>query len=214
MTSNLTKQMQSAQIASDSDDDIPDLVEGDAVDAAGTGGDVDTSATMGDDTPQGRAERKARKSLAKLGLKKVEGINRVTMRRPKGQFIVIANAEVYKSPHSDCYVVFGEAKAAEDPTGGFAGMAGGVPGGVGGGMGAASQFAAQEQLEALAKSASGAKKPPPKEIEEEEGEVDETGIDPADIETVMSEVPCSRAKAVKALKDEGGDIINAIMTAS
>lgn len=31
-----------------------------------------------------RNEKKARKALSKLGLKKVEGINRVTMRRPKG----------------------------------------------------------------------------------------------------------------------------------
>lgn len=31
-----------------------------------------------------RGEKKARKALSKLGLKRVEGINRVTMRRPKG----------------------------------------------------------------------------------------------------------------------------------
>jgi nascent polypeptide-associated complex subunit alpha len=33
---------------------------------------------------QSRAERKARKALLGLGLKKVPGINRVTLRRPKG----------------------------------------------------------------------------------------------------------------------------------
>jgi NAC domain len=32
---------------------------------------------------QSRGEKKARKALAKLGLKKVEGITRVTLRRPK-----------------------------------------------------------------------------------------------------------------------------------
>lgn len=31
-----------------------------------------------------RGEKKARKALSKLGLKRIEGINRVTMRRPKG----------------------------------------------------------------------------------------------------------------------------------
>ena len=31
-----------------------------------------------------RSEKKARKSLSKLGLVKVQGINRVTFRRPKG----------------------------------------------------------------------------------------------------------------------------------
>lgn len=44
---------------------------------------------------------------------------------------------------------------------------------------------------------------------EEEGEVDETGVDPKDIELVMAQVNCSRAKAVRALKESGGDLINA-----
>ncbi|MER6496710.1 ubiquitin-like domain-containing protein [Streptomyces griseorubiginosus] len=44
--------------------------------------------------------------------------------------------------------------------------------------------------------------------------VDETGVDPKDIELVMAQVGCSRAKAVRALKASGGDLINAIMAAS
>ncbi|MGI5414004.1 ubiquitin-like domain-containing protein [Streptomyces chartreusis] len=47
-----------------------------------------------------------------------------------------------------------------------------------------------------------------------EDTVDETGIDPKDIELVMAQVNCSRAKAVRALKESGGDLINAIMAAS
>ncbi|ELU39800.1 UBA domain-containing protein [Rhizoctonia solani AG-1 IA] len=46
---------------------------------------------------------------------------------------------------------------------------------------------------------------------EEEEEVDETGVDPKDIELVIQQVGCSRAKAVKVLKESGGDLINAIM---
>jgi nascent polypeptide-associated complex subunit alpha len=38
---------------------------------------------LGDDSLQSRGERKARKALSKLGLKKVPGISRVTMRRSK-----------------------------------------------------------------------------------------------------------------------------------
>jgi len=34
-------------------------------------------------TVHSRNEKKARKSIAKLGLKKIEGITRVTLRRPK-----------------------------------------------------------------------------------------------------------------------------------
>ncbi len=36
------------------------------------------------DRVQSRAERKSRKALQGLGLKKVEGIQRVTMKRPRG----------------------------------------------------------------------------------------------------------------------------------
>ena len=50
---------------------------------------------------------------------------------------------------------------------------------------------------------------PELEAAEEEGEVDETGLDPKEIELVIAQVNCSRAKAVKALKENGGDIINA-----
>jgi nascent polypeptide-associated complex subunit alpha len=57
---------------------------------------------------QSRSERKARKALISLGLKRVPGINRVTLRRPKNVLFVLANPDVYKSPNSDCYIVFGE----------------------------------------------------------------------------------------------------------
>ena len=44
---------------------------------------------------------------------------------------------------------------------------------------------------------------------ENDGPVDETGMDPKDIELVMYQVNCSRTKAVRALKENGGDLINA-----
>jgi nascent polypeptide-associated complex subunit alpha len=79
------------------------------------------------DKIQSRSERKARKALLGLGLKKVSGITRVTLRRPKGVrrvflldacdlmkfeqiLFVIATPDVYKSQNSDTYIVFGEAK--------------------------------------------------------------------------------------------------------
>lgn len=62
-----------------------------------------------------RGERKARKLLEGLGLKKVPGIQRVTVRRPKNVLLVVANPEVFKCPGTDCYIVFGEAKV-EDPS--------------------------------------------------------------------------------------------------
>jgi len=62
------------------------------------------------DKVQSRSERKARKALLSLGLKKVPGITRVTLRRPKNVLFVLSSPDVYKSPNSDCYIVFGEAK--------------------------------------------------------------------------------------------------------
>jgi nascent polypeptide-associated complex subunit alpha len=48
--------------------------------------------------------------------------------------------------------------------------------------------------------------------EDEDGPIDETGVDPKEIELVMAQVNCSRAKAVRVLKENGGDLINASMS--
>ena len=50
---------------------------------------------------------------------------------------------------------------------------------------------------------------PDLEAPEDDGPVDETGVDPKDIDLVMQQVNCTRAKAVKVLKESGGDLINA-----
>ena len=49
------------------------------------------------------------------------------------------------------------------------------------------------------------------EEEDEDDEVDETGVEAKDIELVMTQANVSRGKAVKALKNNGNDIVNAIM---
>lgn len=59
---------------------------------------------------QSRSEKKARKAMMKLGLKSFPGITRVTIRKSKNILFVIAKPDVYKSPASDTYIVFGEAK--------------------------------------------------------------------------------------------------------
>ncbi len=46
---------------------------------------------------------------------------------------------------------------------------------------------------------------------EPEGEIDETGVEPKDIELVMTQANVSRSKAVSALKNAEGDIVSAIM---
>ena len=50
--------------------------------------------------------------------------------------------------------------------------------------------------------------------EEDDENVDETGVDSKDIELVMAQVGCSKGKAVKALKENNSDLVNAIMALS
>lgn len=45
-------------------------------------------------------------------------------------------------------------------------------------------------------------------------QVDETGVEVKDIELVMSQANVSRAKAVRALKNNSNDIVNAIMVSA
>ncbi|PPR03938.1 hypothetical protein CVT26_001143 [Gymnopilus dilepis] len=156
---------------------------------------------------QSRSERKARKALLGLGLKKVPGITRVTLRRPKNVLFVIASPDVYKSSNSDCYIVFGEAKIEDMNSQAQMSAAQQLASGAGGG-------AAQTLEQSGAGGDDDDDDIPDLEAPEEEGPVDETGVDPKDIDLVMQQVNCSRAKAVRVLKESGGDLINASMLIS
>lgn len=51
-------------------------------------------------------------AMSKLGLRQVTGVTRVTIRKSKNILFVITKPDVYKSPASDTYIVFGEAKVS------------------------------------------------------------------------------------------------------
>lgn len=159
------------------------------------------------DKIQSRSERKARKALLGLGLKKISGITRVTLRRPKNLLFVIASPDVFKSQNSDTYIVFGEAKMEDMNAQGHLNASQQLAG-----SGAASTTALDPS-----RTGKGNENPddvPELEAPEDDDPVDETGVDPKDIELVMAQVNCSRAKAVRVLKENSGDLINAIMAAS
>lgn len=59
---------------------------------------------------QNRNEKKARKAVQKLGMKAVPSIVRVTVKKSKNILFVISKPDVHKSPSSNTYVIFGEAK--------------------------------------------------------------------------------------------------------
>lgn len=161
-------------------------------------------------------ELKARKAVSKLGLVPVTGINRVVMRRARNQLVVLANAEVYKSPVSDTYVIFGEPKT-EAP--GFPNIQTISP------EEAANRQALEQRLQAsgaggedkpssadAAPSADSAAAAGGEAAEAEAGEQAAEGLQQSDIDVVMSQAKCSRDRAIKALREQNGEIVNAIMS--
>jgi nascent polypeptide-associated complex subunit alpha len=142
---------------------------------------------------QNRNEKKARKAMQKLGMRPVPGILRVTVKKSKNVLFVINKPDVFKSPTVDTYVVFGEAKSED--------------------LSSASQAAAAKQFRQPQEMAAAAAAPVmPAVVEEADEEVDEEGVEAKDIDLVMSQAGCSRAKAVKALKENDGDLVNSIMS--
>ena len=103
---------------------------------------------------------------------------------------VITKPDVFKSPTSDTYVIFGEAKIED--------------------LSSQLQTQAAEQFKAPNIS-NVISKPEPSTVAQDDEDVDETGVEPKDIELVMTQAGVSRAKAVKALKAADGDIVTAIM---
>ncbi|KAG8513974.1 Nascent polypeptide-associated complex subunit alpha, muscle-specific form, partial [Galemys pyrenaicus] len=126
---------------------------------------------------QSRSEKKARKAMSKLGLRQVTGVTRVTIRKSKNILFVITKPDVYKSPASDTYIVFGEAKIED--------------------LSQQAQLAAAEKFKVQGEAVSNIQEntqTPTVQEESEEEEVDETGVEVKDIELVMSQANVSRAK--------------------
>ncbi|KAK4054583.1 GAL4 enhancer protein [Microbotryomycetes sp. JL201] len=163
------------------------------------------------DTVEGsrsRGETKSRKALSKLGLKQVDGVTRVVMRRPRGQLVVIAQPEVYKSPISDCYVVFGEARTDDNAAQNHFLQAHAMA------QAEMERQAREAEAKGEGETSGAAEKAKADEADDEDGEEDSTGVEEDDIQVVMQQAKCSRAKAIKALKTTGGDIVQAILDAN
>ena len=189
----------------DDDDDLSDDDEEETGDAAAGSG----------KSKQSRSEKKSRKAMQKLGMKPLPGVQRVTIKKSKNILFVISKPDVFKSPNSDTYIIFGEAKIED--------------------LSAQAQASAAEQFKApdaaaLAKALAGAQggaaaalagaaggaapsSSAGKEAaaDDDDEEVDETGVEAKDIELVMTQAGVSRSKAVRALKAADGDIVSAIM---
>ncbi|XP_072426176.1 uncharacterized protein [Chiloscyllium punctatum] len=185
---------------SDSDDSVPELEEpvvpvpiagqeqSQLAQAVGIGDEPVSKAK------QSRSEKKARKAMSKLGLRQVHGVTRITIRKSKNILFVITKPDVFKSPVSDIYIVFGEAKIED--------------------LSQQAHKAAAEKFKVPIEHATLVPETTPTltiKEESEEEELDETGLEARDIELVMAQANVSRGKAVRALRHNKNDIVNAIM---
>jgi len=179
---------------SDDEDDIPQLEDVEpnqepniASEFAGAGTDPVSRAK------QSRSEKKARKAMAKLNLKTVSGVTRVTIRKSKNILFVINKPDVFRSPAGDTHIVFGEAKIED--------------------LSQQAQVQAAEKFKAPEPTTTAAelKEEIPSADEDDDEEADGEGIEEKDIDLVMQQANVSKKKAIKALKKMDNDIVNAIM---
>merc|ERR1712192_259905 len=170
------------------DEDMPEMEEGEG-EAGGKG-------------KQSRSEKKSRKAMAKLGMKPVPGIIRVTVKKSKNILFVIKDPDVFKTssdnPKSPAtYIVFGKAEIED--------------------LSAQATSAAVEQFKAPGAGLDVGVDDAPK-IEavegDDDGDEDAGDLDENDIELVVKQAGVTKAKAIKALKSNDNDVVNAIMALS
>ena len=145
--------------------------------------------------PSGKAEKKVRKALSKLGMTKIEGVNRVTMKQKDSYILYVKEPEVFcSSQNQNSYIVFGELTFEDSE-----------------------RKLAQETIAELKKegeklkTVTEKKEEPKVEVVQEGEELSEEGLEKDAIETVMNEGKCSRQAAIKALRAHNGDPVEALL---
>merc|ERR1711965_307358 len=169
------------------DEDMPEMEEGDG-ESGGKG-------------KQSRSEKKSRKAMAKLGMKPVAGIIRVTVKKSKNILFVIKEPDVFKTSSDNpkapaTYVVFGKAEIED--------------------LSAQATSAAVEQFKAPGAGLDVGGDEPKAVIDDadDDGDEDAGDLDENDIELVVKQAGVLKAKAIKALKQNDNDVVNAIMALS
>ena len=145
--------------------------------------------------PSGKAEKKVRKALSKLGMTKVEGVNRVTMKQKDNYILYVKDPEVFCSAqNANSYIIFGELtfddhekKLTQDT------------------------IAELKKEGEKLKTVNEKKEEPKVEVVPEGEELNEEGLEKEAIETVMNEGKCSRAATIKALRAHNGDPVEALL---
>ena len=149
-----------------------------------------------------RGEKKARKTLTKLGMKQFAGITRVTIKKRDGFIFMINDPEVLISgDDGNQFVCFGELKY-DDPNQRLQ-------------QAEAQKMAAAQAAAAQSSPAAGrAPEEDKKAAASNEAAEDEAGITPNHINMVMEHTSCTRNEAIRALRESNDDMINAVMKLS
>ncbi|CCF56983.1 hypothetical protein KAFR_0B06860 [Kazachstania africana CBS 2517] len=157
-------------------------------------------------------EKKAREAILKLGLKKVAGIIRVTFRRKNNEIVAIDNPEVFRSAGGN-YVVFGEPKIDDFTQKLAAAQQQAQASGI---LPSEKDIATKspEDIQADMQAAAAANDNATAANDNDDEEVDAGDLAKEDIDLVMQQANVTKNKAVKALKEHNGDIVNAIMSLS
>ncbi|KAJ4893453.1 Nascent polypeptide-associated complex subunit alpha-like protein 1 [Raphanus sativus] len=175
--------------------EVEDVDDNDEDNSEDDDNDDDAEGQEGGKSKQSRSEKKSRKAMLKLGMKPITGVSRVTVKKSKNIMFVISKPDVFKSPASDTYVIFGEAKI-EDLSSQLQSQA-------------AEQFKAPDISNVVSQGESSSSAAAV--VQDDDEEIDEEGVDSKDIELVMTQAGVPRPRAVKALKAADGDIVSAIM---
>lgn len=141
-----------------------------------------------------RNEKKARKAILAHDVEEIPNIMRATFKRDEKTYLFVDRPTVYKSKNNNIYIVFGTIRVDNGESNAFLQQA-------------SEKFQAPEETEEQP-----AEEKPAEEAAEEV--VDETGVNPDDISFVIEQTKCSRAEAVKALRENNNDMINAVMSLS
>lgn len=169
-----------------------------AEEAANIAADEEVPTLEAAEVPQSAKQSKRyAKAMSKMGLKPEPNISKVNIRKVGSISFALVQPEVYRFPGTNTFVIFGEAQLED-----ISAMA----------QEAAARAAVSgtavdaAQSNGASANASGAAV----EVDEEE-DVDAGDLTEKEIEVVMSQANVSRNKAIKALKNNKGDLVNTIM---
>ncbi|KAG5487512.1 hypothetical protein LSCM1_07468 [Leishmania martiniquensis] len=133
------------------------------------------------------------KVMTKMGLKPEPSIVKVNIRKVGSLSFAMVQPEVYRFPGTNTFVIFGETQL-EDASA------------------MAQEAAARAAVSgAAAATSDAAASAPAAEDDDGDEEVDAGDLDEKEINVVMSQANVSRKKAIRALRNNNGDIVNTIM---